>query len=529
MAKVTIIPSTINQFTRLPNTGIIKRKACGYARVSTDSDEQFTSYEAQVDYYTKYIKSRPELEFVKVYADEGITATNTKRRDGFNEMIDDALAGKIDLIIAKSVSRFARNTVDSLTTIRKLKDNGVECYFEKENIYTFDGKGELMITIMSSLAQEESRSISENVTWGQRKRFSDGKVKIPIKNFLGYIKEKDGTYSINEEEAKVIRTIYRKFIDGYTPNKIGTYLEGLGIKTPCGKTKWACSTIVSILKNEKYKGDALLQKTFTVDFLQHKVKKNDGEIPQYYVENSHPAIIPPEEWEIVKLELERRNKIGKAYSSKNCFGSKLICEDCGSFYGPKLWHSTDKYKKVIWLCNKKYSKVNKSVCKTPRIEEEQIKNMFIKAYNIIMGNKESLIEDCELIRETLINFDKIDKDISRSCDEVQMLTDAISKLVHENADKVQNQEEYIKKYNDLAKRYEVEFSKLQELQKNKEYRISQNKAMQEFIKQLKVKEVKIKSWDEALFALMITNVVVHKDRSITFKFQSGREIRIKAE
>ena len=177
----------------------------GYARVSTDSDEQFTSYEAQVDYYTRYIQSHPEWEFVKVYTDEGISGTDTRHREGFNEMIEDALAGKIDLIVTKSVSRFARNTVDSLVTIRKLKEHGCECYFEKENIFTFDGKGELLITIMSSLAQEESRSISENVTWGHRKRMADGKVSIAYSTFLGYDKGPDGNLVVNREQAKIVR------------------------------------------------------------------------------------------------------------------------------------------------------------------------------------------------------------------------------------------------------------------------------------------------------------------------------------
>lgn len=181
MPRVTTIPATKNKFTALPTASIAKRRTAGYARVSTDSDEQFTSYEAQIDYYTKFIQARDDWEFVKVYTDEGISATNTKHRDGFKQMVKDALDGKIDLIVTKSVSRFARNTVDSLTTVRKLKEHGTEIYFEKENIYTFDSKGELLITIMSSLAQEESRSISENVTWGQRKRFADGKVSMPYK------------------------------------------------------------------------------------------------------------------------------------------------------------------------------------------------------------------------------------------------------------------------------------------------------------------------------------------------------------
>ena len=289
--NVTVIPATRNLHTGIPTTSKAKRKVAGYARVSTDSDEQFTSYEAQVDYYTNYIKSRPEWEFVEVYTDEGISALNTKKRDGFNRMIADALNGKIDLIVTKSVSRFARNTVDSLTTVRKLKDKGVEVYFEKENIWTMDSKGELLITIMSSLAQEESHSISENVTWGQRKRFADGKVNMPYKQFLGYRKGADGLPEIVPEEAEIVRTIYRMFVEGRSVGSIAKHLTKNGIPTPSGKAVWQRHTIESILQNEKYKGAALLQKKYTVDFLQKKRKVNKGEVPQYYVEESHPAII----------------------------------------------------------------------------------------------------------------------------------------------------------------------------------------------------------------------------------------------
>ena len=209
MAKVvTTIPATLSRFTAAPINSKKKRRVAAYARVSTDHEEQLTSYEAQVDYYTNYIKGRDDWEFVGVYTDEGITGTNTKKREGFKRMVADALAGKIDLIITKSVSRFARNTVDSLTTIRSLKEHNVECYFEKENIWTFDGKGELLLTIMSSLAQEESRSISENCTWGQRKRFADGKVTVPFKRFLGYDMGPDHNLVINPEQAKLVKRIY---------------------------------------------------------------------------------------------------------------------------------------------------------------------------------------------------------------------------------------------------------------------------------------------------------------------------------
>ena len=238
-------------------------------------------------------------------------------------MIEDALAGKIDLIVTKSVSRFARNTVDSLVTIRKLKEKGVQVYFEKENIYTFDGKGELLLTIMSSLAQEESRSISENVTWGQRKRFADGKVNLPYKNFLGYRKGADGFPEVVPEEAVIVRRIYSRFMEGLTSGAIAKELIADGIPTPSGKLRWQSSTVESILKNEKYKGAALLQKCFTVDFLTKKKKINEGEVPQYYVEHSHEPIITPEEFDKVQTELARRKQISRQYSGKSIFPPEL--------------------------------------------------------------------------------------------------------------------------------------------------------------------------------------------------------------
>ena len=225
MAKreVTIIPAIKPKYASKATEVGRKRRVAAYARVSTDSDEQFTSFEAQVDYYTKLINAREDWEFVKVYTDEGISGTSTKHRAGFNRMVSDALEGKIDLIVTKSISRFARNTIDTLTTVRQLKEKGVEVYFEKENIYTLDSKGELLITIMSSIAQEESRSISENVTWGQRKRFSDGKVSLPYKKFLGYEKGEDGYPKVVEEEAKVVRMIYRLFLEGKRPPEFATF------------------------------------------------------------------------------------------------------------------------------------------------------------------------------------------------------------------------------------------------------------------------------------------------------------------
>ena len=336
MSRVTVIPAKLDRATFMPLDKPIKRRVAGYARVSTDSEEQQTSYEAQVSYYTEYIQKRDDWEFAGVYTDQGISATNTKHRDGFNRMIADALDGKIDLIVTKSVSRFARNTVDSLTTVRKLKEKGVEVYFEKENIYTLDSKGELFITIMSSLAQEESRSISENVTWGQRKRMADGKVTMPYGRFLGYRKGEDGLPEIVPEEAEVVKLIYKSFMEGLSYYKIAKMLMEREIPAPAGGEKWHRRTVESILTNEKYKGSALLQKKFTMDFLTKKQKVNEGEVPQYFIEDSHPPIIEPQEFELVQAEIERRKGLGKEYSGSSIFSAKLVCSCCGGFFGSKV-------------------------------------------------------------------------------------------------------------------------------------------------------------------------------------------------
>lgn len=526
MPKITMIPATINPLTRLPSVATRKRRVAGYARVSTDSDEQFTSYEAQVDYYTKFIQSKPEWEFVKVYTDEGISGTNTKHREGFKEMIADALAGKIDLIVTKSVSRFARNTVDSLVTIRKLKENGVECYFEKEAIYTFDGKGELLITIMSSLAQEESRSISENITWGQRKSFSDGKVHLPYKRFLGYEKGEDGRPAVVEKEAAVVRLIYRLFLDGKTQAGICRYLESLGIPSPGGKEKWTKTTITSILTNEKYKGDALLQKKFTVDFLEKKMKPNEGEVPQYYVENSHPAIIEPDEWDHVQYEFARRKALGRTYSGKSSLAAKLVCEDCGGFFGSKVWHSTDKYRRTIWQCNIKFS--NEKRCGTPTLDTETIQQMFITAYNQLMQNRSEVVSDCESMRKLLTDFTSLDAEIDRQMEETQVVAELVKAAVKENASTAQSQETYLKKYESLTARYETAAKELERLQAERTRLGQQDKAMGLFIRTLKRQPERMDTWDDTIWTVMVEKAIVHRDGSITFIFYNGTEIKVGA-
>ena len=286
-------------------------------------------------------------------------------------MIADAKAGKIDLILTKSISRFARNTVDTLQIVRELSTLKIEVIFEKEGIRTLDKQCEVMLTIRSSLAQEESRSISENVRWGVQKSMQDGNISLPYKRFLGYKKGEDGRPEIVPEEAEIIRDIYRMFLDGKTIRTIADILTERGIKTPGGKDGWSVSTVKSILSNEKYKGDALRQKTYTVDYLSKTVRKNNGEVKQYYVSNSHEAIIDEDTFNLVQAELERRSNFRSALRDNSIFSTKIICGECGYFYGRKVLHSNSKkHRKVVWYCNHRYDGDEK--CASPSISESDI-------------------------------------------------------------------------------------------------------------------------------------------------------------
>ena len=522
MANVTVIPATRNFHTGIRKDAVVQKKTAGYARVSTDSEEQQTSYEAQVDYYTNYIKNNPEWEFVGVYTDEGISATGTKHRDGFNQMIQDALDGKIDLIVTKSVSRFARNTVDSLTTVRKLKEKGVEVYFQKENIYTLDSKGELLITIMSSLAQEESRSISENVTWGQRKRFADGKVSIAYSSFLGYQKGEDGQMEIVPEEAEIVRLIYRMFMQGKTPYAIAKYLMEKKVPTPTGKQRWQLRTIENILTNEKYKGDARLQKCYTVDFLSKKRKVNEGEVPQYYVEGSHDAIIAPAEWQMVQLEMERRRNMGRSHNCCGTFSAKLKCGDCGEFFGSKVWHSNSKYKRTIWQCNAKFK--GESKCTTPHLYEQRIQELFLEALGRLLENRETVMDDCRAVMDVLGDCSTIEKELESVSSEMEVVTGLIQKLIVENATRKLDQNDYRRKYEGYVNKYAALESRMDSLKKDRESREIKFGIFSGFLFELSELEELPLEFDVKLFHSLVDYATVYHDGRVVFAFRNGAEV-----
>ena len=375
-------------------------RIAAYCRVSTDLDEQDGSYEAQVEHYSEKIKRTDSWTLAGIYADDGKSGTNTKKRSDFNAMIKDALDGKIDIIITKSVSRFARNTVDSLMTIRKLKEKNIAVIFEKENINTLDAKGEVLLTILSSLAQDESRSISENCTWGIRRRFETGKHKMSTKRFLGYDTDETGKLVINRTQEPIVIRLYQEFLDGKTTDYIKRIFEREGVKNWDGGTKWQSTTLMSMLENEKYKGDALLQKSYTVDFLTKKRTQNKGEIQMFYVEDDHDAIISKRIWECVQLEIKRRKKYleehgTNSYSHRpesNPFASKIICGDCNKVFARKGWRSSTGVDRKVWQCSERYKVKGVMGCANRHVEEKTLIKAYLMAWNVLVENREDFME-----------------------------------------------------------------------------------------------------------------------------------------
>ena len=369
-----------------------KLRVAAYCRVSTDSDEQATSYDAQVEHYTEFIQKNPEWEFAGIYADDGISGTNTKKREDFNRMIDDCEAGNIDMIITKSISRFARNTLDCLKYIRQLKDKNIPVFFEKEAINTMDAKGEVLITIMVSLAQQESQSLSQNVKLGLQFRYQNGQVQVNHNHFLGYTKDADGNLIIDPEQAEVVKRIYREYLEGYSMDRIAKGLEADGILTGAGKTKWWTSTINKILRNEKYIGDALLQKTYTTDFLNKTRVKNNGIVPQYYVEGNHEAIIPKDIFLRVQEELVRRrivktstNGKKRTYSCNHCFAQIVICGECGEMFRRIHWNNRG-CKSIVWRCISRLEPTGQE-CHARTVNETILENVVVQAINTLLGDK----------------------------------------------------------------------------------------------------------------------------------------------
>lgn len=435
MGNVMKIPARPQVGNRAAKKEIKRLRVAAYCRVSTDNEEQATSYDTQIQHYREYIISKPEWELVDIYADEGISATNTKKRDDFNRMIDDCKLGLIDLVITKSISRFARNTVDCLNYIRELKEMNIPVFFEKENINTMDAKGEVLITIMASLAQQESESLSQNVKLGMQYRFQQGKIMVNTTCFLGYDKDDKGNLVINQKQAEVVKRIFREYLEGKSILAICRGLERDKIKTSRGNARWHDSSVRKILENEKYMGDALLQKTYTVDFLNKKRVKNNGIMPQYYVEDSHPAIISKEIFMQVQEEIARRGMLKDVHGRRKCFSAAhafsqiTFCADCGAEFSRLHWNNHGK-KSIVWRCSKRVEDYTK--CSARTIKEDDLQQAFVEALQIMIGDSSNYLKRLQS------NLNQI---IVDPC-ALQNIDDQLNKLQHELIERTENHEDY---------------------------------------------------------------------------------------
>lgn len=396
LPEVIVIPATITEKTH--KTRKKKLRVAAYCRVSTDDEEQLTSYRNQIEHYTHKIKQNADWKLVGIFADEGITGVMAKKRDEFLKLINLCRDGKVDVIITKSISRFSRNVADTIKYVRELKALNVAVIFEKENIDTSKMTSEMILDMYGTFAQAESESISDNVRMGKRFGYKSGKVPMQYGQILGYRRGENNEPEIVPEEEKIIKIIYYKFLEGWSLPKLSKYLEENGYKTAKGSTAWSKATIRGILTNEKYKGDVLMQKSYVVDLFSKKVAKNNGELPMYLVKNHHKPIIPREVWDKVQVVIARRNNIKSAtdmnmmkkgrYSSKYALTGLVICGDCGSQYRRTTW--TANGKRIVWRCVNRLTN-GKDACGTsPTIDEERLHTGIVKAMNSMIDGKEKI-------------------------------------------------------------------------------------------------------------------------------------------
>ena len=530
--KIHVIAPTANVSEDVQNKYRQKRVAA-YCRVSTQQEEQLNSYEVQTRYYTEKINSEPKWKLVKIFADKGITGTSTKHRDEFNKMIRMCKRGKIDMIITKSISRFARNTVDCLKYIRMLRELNIDVYFEEQGIHSIEKGSEFYITVYGSLAQSESENISANVRWGKEQCAKEGNVQFRYKNTLGYRKGEDGNPEIVPEEAETIQYIYHRFLAGDSYGTIKSALESKGVLSPGGNNTWSYSTIRSILTNERYKGDIIVNKTFVVDCISKQIKKNNGERTKYYIENNHPAIIDDNTFGKVQEEIARRNskhkvkqkgtktELGK-YSSKYALTELLVCGECGSPYRRCTWTASGN-KRIVWRCINRLDYGKKYCHESPSIEEsilhraitEAIKTIAMQnshllqtlkahiAVNMDRDEKEDRSMEIKVrIAEIDAEFKKLLSSLSVNLDNNTYTENAIAELMSEK----RALEKELEKYKDFGKTSEPE-SKLKEISHITE--IIENQPLQ---------------FDDNLIRQMLECVVVQSKEQITVVFKDGTEV-----
>lgn len=516
--NIMVIPARKRVGSTAAKEKIKKLRVAAYCRVSTETEEQNSSYEVQVAHYTEFIKKNNEWEFAGIFADDGISGTNTKKRDEFNRMIAECMDGNIDMVITKSISRFARNTLDCLQYIRQLKDKNISVYFEKENINTMDAKGEVLLTIMASLAQQESQSLSQNVKLGLQYRYQQGKVQVNHNRFMGYTKDEEGNLIIVPEEAEIIKRIYREYLEGKSLVGIGRDLEKDGILTAAGKPRWRPETIKKILLNEKYIGDALLQKTFTVDFLTKKRVKNEGHVPQYYVENSHEAIIPKELFLQAQEELHRRSNIytgadknKRIYSSKYALSTITFCGDCGDIYRRVYWNIHGR-KEFVWRCVTRIEQ-GPEVCKNRTVKEAELYDAVMTAINRLLAGGDNMIRILEENIHSVIG------------DTTEYKISEINALLEEKQKELISLANKGKDFESLADEIEELREKRQTFLVEDASLSGENERINELIEFVRNNKYRTLRYDDTLVRKIIQNVTVYDDHFVIC-FKSGIEMEV---
>lgn len=512
-------------------------RVAAYCRVSTEMEEQQNSYQVQIDYYTDLINKKKEWTLAGIFADEGISGTQTKKRTEFNRMIRMCRRKKIDLVITKSISRFARNTVDCLEYIRQLKDLGIGVIFEKENINTLTMTSEFMIALYGSFAQAESESISKNVSLGVQMAFREGKTRIQYRNLLGYKKGADNKPEIISDEAETVKLIFKLFLDGYSTQKIADALVAKGKLTATGNLAWNSGMVRKILHNEKYVGDVLLQKTYTVDCITHKKAVNHGERTMYLVSDHHEPIVDRITYNLVQQELARRKSKRKVtssgvseqgkYSSKYALTELLVCGECGTPYRRVVWTQTG-VKRPVWRCVSRLEHGSKYCKNSPTIHEEQLHRAIVKAINefydcgddvagILKSNVESALSGLEQNEIRIIQNRLNDIDAARN-DLIGLITNGVC-----DEDKLDS--EFAKLY-DEEKRLNEKLHLLLE-QKNME-NITQSK-IKNIFSEIESEKLELKEFDDILIRKLIECVKVISKTELLIIFKGGYEVSAEIE
>lgn len=543
MAEVEIIKARTDLFSSRRGEEIIQLRVAPYCRVSTDNADQLDSYESQVTYYKDLVNKKKEWVLVDIYADKAITGTMVSKREGFQRMINDCLNGKIDMIITKSISRFARNTLDTLRYVRMLKERNIAVFFEEENINTLTMDGELLLAVLSSVAQQEVENVSWNVKKGLKMKMSRGEL-IGFQGCLGYdYHPEDKSLTVNEEEAKIVQYIFQRYIEGAGCSMIGSELEELGHKTKRGSTTWVTTTVMGIIKNEKYKGDILQGKTFTVDPITKRRLENFGEEDQYYIRDHHEPIISDEIFEKAKeIRLKRgwerssQSKGGKRekFSRKYAFSCLVKCGFCGGTLTRRSWHSRTEYNKVIWQCvtNTKYGK--KYCSESKGITEGAIEKAFVESYRLISCDNHEVVENFLKTIEETLNDTSLQNDLQKIEKSIEATAGKKNKLLDMRLEETIDKETYEAKLAELLQTLEKKESERERLKEMMKKEGNIKKRLTEFKKILERNET-LDAFDRYVFESVVEKVIVGgvneegiKDPYlITFVYKTGTKSKMK--